>query len=60
MDLGRLFKREKQPSQPGPQGEEREIQLAQQERAKERDRFLESLVEKAGHARYPWLKDPFD
>jgi hypothetical protein len=42
------------------QGEEYEIEKAEREAQKERDRYAESLLEKAGHARYPFLKDPFE
>jgi hypothetical protein len=42
------------------QGEEYEIEKDQREAQKERDRFAESLIEKAGHARYPFLRDPFE
>lgn len=42
------------------QGEAYEIEKAERERQKERDEFAESLIEKAGHSRYPFLKDPFE
>ena len=42
------------------QGEEYEIEKAEREAQKDRARFAESLIEKAGHARYPFLKDPFE
>jgi hypothetical protein len=40
--------------------EEYEIEKAEREAQKERDRFAESLIEKAGHSGYPFLKDPFE
>ena len=43
-----------------PQGEEYEIEKAEQEAQKERDQLTASLFEKAGHAHYPYLKDPFE
>ena len=43
-----------------PQGEEYEIEKAEREAQKKRDAYAESLIEKAGHARYPFLKDPFE
>jgi hypothetical protein len=43
-----------------PQGEEYDIEKAELEAQKERDQFKASLFEKAGHAHYPYLKDPFD
>jgi hypothetical protein len=42
------------------QGEEYEIEKAEREAQKERNRYAESLLEKAAHARYPFLKDPFE
>ena len=42
------------------QGEEYEIAKAEREARKERERFAASLLEKAGHRQYPFLKDPFD
>ena len=42
------------------QGEEYEIEKAEREAQKERDRYAESLLEKAGQARYPFLKDAFE
>jgi hypothetical protein len=52
--------RHRQKPGPGLQGEEYEIEKAEQEAQKERDRFANSLVEKAGHRQYPFLKDPFE
>ena len=43
-----------------PQGEEYELEKAELEAQKERDKFKASLFEKAGHAHYPYLKDPFE
>ena len=48
------------PLQKPLQGEEYEIEKAEREAQKERDRYAESLIEKAGRARYPFLKDPFE
>ncbi len=47
-------------ARPGLQGEEYEIEKAEREAQKERDRFADSLVEKAGHRQFPFLKDPFE
>jgi hypothetical protein len=52
--------RHRQNLQEPVQGEEYEIEKAEREAQKERDRYAESLLEKAGHARYPFLKDPFE
>ena len=43
-----------------PQGEEYEIEKAQRQAQKERDAYAESLIEKAGHRSFPFLKDPFE
>jgi len=47
---------------PGPslQGEEYEVEKAEREAQKERERFANSLLEKAGRRHYPFLKDPFE
>jgi hypothetical protein len=60
--LQRLWRpvRHRQNPQKPVQGEEYEIEKAEREAQKERDRYAESLLEKAGHARYPFLKDPFE
>jgi hypothetical protein len=42
------------------QEEEAEIAKAQRAARREGDRFAESLIEKAGHRSYPYLKDPFE
>jgi hypothetical protein len=60
MRLRRLFSRHKQTRQPPLQGEEYELAEAQRAAQKERDKYAESLLEKAAHARYPFLKDPFE
>jgi hypothetical protein len=52
--------RHRQKPRPGVQGEEYEIAKAEREAQEKRDRFAESLGEKAGHAQYPYLKDPFE
>jgi len=54
-----MRRRQKPPHKP-LQGEEHEIEKAEREAQKERDRYAESLLEKAAHARYPFLKDPFE
>jgi hypothetical protein len=53
------FRRQK-PQWQHLQGEEYEIEKAEQEAQEDRDRFAESLFEKAGHVHFPFLKDPFD
>jgi len=58
--LHRFWRRRQKPLLKPPEGEEYEIEKAEREAQKERDRFAESLIEKAGHARYPFLKDPFE
>jgi len=50
----------RQKSGTGAQGEEYEIEKAEREAQKDRDRFANSLLEKAGHRQYPFLKDPFE
>jgi hypothetical protein len=57
--LRRSWRRRETP-RPGPEGEEYEIEKTQREAQKQRERFMESLVEKAGHAQYLYLKDPFE
>ena len=32
---------------------------AEREAQRQRERFAESLIEKAGHANYPFSRDPF-
>jgi len=54
------LRRRRRPATPGPQGEQYEIEKNERKAEKERNRFAESLIEKAGHARYPFLKDPFE
>ena len=58
--LWRPMRHRQNPLQKPLQGEEYEIEKAEREAQKERDRYAESLIEKAGHARYPFLKDPFE
>ncbi len=58
--LDRLWRHRQEPPPAHPEGEEHEIEKAEREAQKERDRFAESLLEKAGHSRYPFLKDPFE
>jgi len=58
--LHRLWRHRREPPHVALQGEAYEIEKAERERQKERDQFAESLIEKAGHARYPFLKDPFE
>ena len=60
MSLIDRLRRKRRPDAPAPQGEEYEIAENEREAQKERNRFAESLIEKAGHARYPFLKDPFE
>ena len=55
-----LFSRRRQKPIGPLQGEEYEIEKAQREAQKKRGAYAESLLEKAGHARYPFLKDPFE
>jgi hypothetical protein len=43
-----------------PQGEEYEIEKAERQAQKGRDAYAESLIEKAGHRSFPFLKDPFE
>jgi hypothetical protein len=59
MRLWPRFRRRREPVFP-PQGEEYEIERAQRQAQKERDAYAESLIEKAGHRGYPFLKDPFE
>jgi hypothetical protein len=40
--------------------EEAEIARNQREARRDADKFAESLIEKAGHKDYPYLKDPFE
>jgi hypothetical protein len=56
----RTLWRRRQKLRPGVQGEEYEIEKAQRQAQHERDRFANSLLEKAGHRQYPFLKDPFE
>jgi hypothetical protein len=58
--LWRPMRHRQNPPQKPLQGEEYEIEKAEREAQRERDRYAESLLEKAGHARYPFLKDPFE
>jgi hypothetical protein len=60
MKWRRSLWRHREKARPGLQGEEYEIEKAERAAQKERDRYAESLLEKAGHARYPFLKDPFE
>jgi hypothetical protein len=57
--LNRLWRHRRKPG-PGLQGEEYEIEKAQRQAQRERDRFADSLIEKAGHRQYPFVKDPFE
>jgi hypothetical protein len=58
--LSRIRRKSKKRTVVPPQGEEYEILKAEREAQKERERYAESLVEKAGHRSYPFLKDPFE
>ena len=58
--LCRFRRHRRKPPQPYLQGEEYEIAKAEREAQRQRERFAESLIEKAGHKNYPYLKDPFD
>lgn len=60
--LVRVLKRRRPKPQPGPgaQGEEHEIAEAQRKAREQRERWAHSLVEKAGHANYPYNKDLSD
>ncbi len=61
MSILRRLRRHRQgPPRPSRQGEEYEIEKAQREAQKQRDRFAASLLEKVGHRQYPFLKDPFE
>jgi hypothetical protein len=62
MGLLRRFRRRhrQQPPQPYLQGEEYEIVKAEREAQRERERFADSLIEKAGHVNYPFSRDPFE
>ena len=61
MRLLRRFRRYRQkPPQPYLQGEEYEIAKAEREAQHQRDRFADSVIEKAGHANYPFSRDPFE
>jgi hypothetical protein len=57
--LRNLWRRRQKP-RPSLEGEEYEIEKAQREARERGRRFGESLIEKAGHRQYPYLKDPFD
>ena len=59
-ELRRLLRRKPFAAPTRVEGEEYEIAKAEEVAQNERDRFAESLIEKAGHARYPFLKDPFE
>lgn len=43
-----------------PQGEEYDIEKAELEAQKERDKFKARLFRNAGNLHYPFLKDPFE
>ena len=58
--FSRIWRHSRRPALKPLQGEDYEIEKAQRETQKERDRFADSLIEKAGHLRYPFLKDPFE
>jgi hypothetical protein len=58
--MRRWFRRRRPERVIPPQGEEYEIEKAEREAQKERDAYAESLIEKAGHRSYPFLKDPFE
>ena len=62
MGLLRRFRRRRRqrPSQPYLQGEAYEIVKAERAAQRERDRFADSVIEKAGLAHYPFLRDPFE
>ena len=60
MRLLRRFRRHRRKPPPYLQGEEYEIVKAEREAQRQRERFAESLIEKAGHRNYPFLKDPFE
>lgn len=59
LGLLRLLRRRRAPQQ-HLEGEEYEIERAEREAQRNRDRYAESLLEKAGHRNYPFLEDPFD
>ena len=44
---------------PAPQGEEYEILKAQRPQRRANEAYTRDLLEKAGHAAYPFLRDPF-
>jgi hypothetical protein len=54
------IRRRRKPPSTHPQGEEYEIEKAEQDAQKKRDRFTASLFEKLGHSHFPFLKDPFE
>ncbi len=60
LPLSRAWRLQRKLPRQHPQGEEYEIEKAELEAQKERDRFTASLLEKAGHTHFPFLKDPFD
>jgi hypothetical protein len=55
-----FWRRRRKPRLRPLQGEEYEIEKAEGEAQRERERFAESLIEKLGHASHPFLKDPFE
>lgn len=46
--------------EPLPKEDQREVEQAAREAEGQRRRFVESLLEKAAHARFPFLRDPFE
>ena len=52
----------RQPVAPGPglQGEEYEIAKLERAAERERSRYAERLLEKAGHLSFPFLRQQFD
>ena len=60
MRLLRLFRRRRTAPAPAPEGEEHEILEAERKAREQRERLGYSYVEKAGHANWPYVKDPFE
>jgi hypothetical protein len=56
----RLWPHHQKPPARHLQGEEYEIERAELEAQRGRDQFAASLLEKAGHTHFPFLKDPFE
>jgi hypothetical protein len=56
--LQRLRRRRRAPTP--QQGEEYEIEKAEREAQKARDRITQTLIQGAAHSHHPFLKDPFE